>query len=147
MHCAGIVRPGSAGRRRPPSDFADQFAVNVLAAAELTGAGCRLCGRPAGTVVLVNSGSGLNARPPLAGYGVSQVRAARPTPTRSARRNRRCGSAPIYPGRTATEMQRAVRTAEAGDYREPALPAAGDGGRGASSSVLTPAGRREPSPT
>src|SRR6185437_5280900 len=71
VHCAGIVRPGRLADT-PPDDFTDQFAVNVLAAAELVRHWLPALRAAAGTVVLVNSGSGLNARPPLASYGVSK---------------------------------------------------------------------------
>ncbi len=35
VHCAGIVRPGPLAQATP-ADFTDQFAVNVVAAVELT---------------------------------------------------------------------------------------------------------------
>lgn len=115
VHCAGIVRPGRLAEV-PASDFTDQFAVNVLAAAELVRHWLPALRAAAGTVVLVNSGSGLNARPPLASYGVSKfaLRGYAEVLRQEEPALRVCT---IYPGRTATEMQRTVRTAEAGDYR------------------------------
>lgn len=115
VHCAGLVRPGRLADV-PPRDFTDQFAVNVLAAAELVRHWLPALRAAAGTVVLVNSGSGLNARPPLASYGVSKfaLRGYAEVLRQEEPALRVCS---IYPGRTATEMQRTVRTAEAGDYQ------------------------------
>lgn len=115
VHSAGIVRPGRLADAAP-SDFTDQFAVNVLAAAELVRHWLPALRAAAGTVVLVNSGSGLNARPPLASYGVSKfaLRGYAEVLRQEEPALRVCT---IYPGRTATEMQRTVRSAEAGDYR------------------------------
>lgn len=114
VHCAGVVRPGplaSAG----PADFTDQFAVNVLAAAELIRIWLPALRAAAATVVLVNSGSGLNARPPLSSYGVSKfaLRGYAEALRQEEPGIRVCS---VYPGRTATDMQRTVRTAEAGEY-------------------------------
>jgi NAD(P)-dependent dehydrogenase (short-subunit alcohol dehydrogenase family) len=114
VHCAGVVRPGPLATAEP-ADFTDQFTVNVLAAAELVR--CWLPALRAGsaTVVLVNSGSGLNARPPLSTYGVSKfaLRGYAEALRQEEPGLRVCS---IYPGRTATDMQRTVRTAEAGEY-------------------------------
>ncbi|HEV2886177.1 MAG TPA: SDR family NAD(P)-dependent oxidoreductase, partial [Jatrophihabitans sp.] len=71
VHCAGIVRPGTLAGSAP-ADFAEQFTVNVTAVAELTRLLLPALRAAAGTVVFVNSGSGLNARPPLTSYGASK---------------------------------------------------------------------------
>lgn len=70
-----------------------------------------------GTVVFVNSGSGLNARTPLATYAASKfaLRAYADT-LRSEEPELRVST--VYPGRTSTDMQREVRAAEAGGYDE-----------------------------
>lgn len=116
VHCAGIVRPGSLTGSRP-ADFEEQFAVNVTAVAELTRLLLPALRAAAGAVVLVNSGSGLNARSPLTSYGASKyalrayaegLREEEPTLRVST----------MYPGRTATSMQRSVRAAESGEYQE-----------------------------
>lgn len=118
VHCAGIVQAGSLAASTP-ADFADQFAVNVTAVAELTRLLLPALRASAGTVVFVNSGSGLNARPPLASYGASKfaLRAYADALRQEEPSLRVCT---IYPGRTATDMQRSVRAAEAGDYDESA---------------------------
>jgi NAD(P)-dependent dehydrogenase (short-subunit alcohol dehydrogenase family) len=114
VHAAGIVRPGSLATELA-ADFAEQFAVNVTSVAELTRLLLPALREAAGTVVFVNSGSGLSARSPLAGYGASKyalrayadaLRADEPSIRVST----------VYPGRTSTEMQRVVRDAEGGDY-------------------------------
>jgi NAD(P)-dependent dehydrogenase (short-subunit alcohol dehydrogenase family) len=118
VHCAGIVLPGSLAESTP-SDFAAQFAVNVTAVAELTRLLLPALRAAGGTVVLVNSGSGLNARPPLSSYGASKyaLRAFADALRQEEPAIRVCS---LYPGRTATAMQVSVRAAEAGSYDESA---------------------------
>jgi NAD(P)-dependent dehydrogenase (short-subunit alcohol dehydrogenase family) len=116
VHCAGIVRPGSLAASAP-ADFEEQFTVNVTAVAELTRLVLPALRAAAGTVVFVNSGSGLNARPPLTSYGASKfaLRAFADGLRQEEPGVRVCT---LYPGRTATGMQRTVREAESGEYRE-----------------------------
>jgi NAD(P)-dependent dehydrogenase (short-subunit alcohol dehydrogenase family) len=116
VHCAGIVRPGSlAGSGL--DDFTEQFTVNVTAVAELTRLLLPALRAAAGTVVFVNSGSGLNARPPLTSYGASKF-ALRAYADGLRQEEPGVRVSTIYPGRTATGMQRIVRGAESGEYRE-----------------------------
>jgi NAD(P)-dependent dehydrogenase (short-subunit alcohol dehydrogenase family) len=116
VHCAGIIRPGSL-TGSTPADFDEQFTVNVTAVAELTRLLLPALRAAAGTVVFVNSGSGLNARSPLTSYGASKfaLRAYAEGLRQEEPGVRVCS---IYPGRTATTMQRTVRAAESGEYRE-----------------------------
>jgi NAD(P)-dependent dehydrogenase (short-subunit alcohol dehydrogenase family) len=116
VHCAGVVRPGALAGSTP-ADFAEQFTVNVTAAAELTRLLLPALRAAAGTVVFVNSGSGLNARSPLTSYGASKfaLRAYADGLRQEEPGVRVCT---LYPGRTATSMQRRVRAAESGEYRE-----------------------------
>ncbi|MBV9822566.1 MAG: SDR family NAD(P)-dependent oxidoreductase, partial [Actinobacteria bacterium] len=116
VHCAGIVRPGPLGSS-VVEDLTDQFTVNVTAVAELTRLLLPALRAASGTVVLVNSGSGLNARTPLVAYGASKfaLRAYADGLRQEEPGVRVCT---LYPGRTATGMQREVRAAEAGEYRE-----------------------------
>jgi NAD(P)-dependent dehydrogenase (short-subunit alcohol dehydrogenase family) len=116
VHCAGIVKPGVLADS-VTADFTDQFAVNVIAVAELS----RLClaalVAARGTVVLINSGSGLNARTPLGSYGASKyaLRAYADVLRAEQPLLRVCS---VYPGPSATAMQRQVREAEGGAYVE-----------------------------
>ncbi|MEO6502551.1 MAG: SDR family oxidoreductase [Jatrophihabitantaceae bacterium] len=116
VHCAGIVRPGRL-TGAVATDFAEQFTVNVTAVAELTRLLLPALRAAAGAVVLVNSGSGLNARSPLTGYGASKY-ALRAYAEGLREEEPGLRVSTIYPGRTATDMQRSVRAAEAGEYQE-----------------------------
>ena len=116
VHCAGIVRPGTLSGP-VAAELAEQFAVNVTAVAELTRLLLPALRAAAGAVVLVNSGSGLNARSPLTGYGASKF-ALRAYADGLREEEPGLRVSTIYPGRTATDMQRSVRAAEAGDYQE-----------------------------
>jgi NAD(P)-dependent dehydrogenase (short-subunit alcohol dehydrogenase family) len=116
VHCAGIVRPGSLAGTTP-ADFAEQFAVNVTAVAELTRLLLPALRAAGGTVVFVNSGSGLNARPPLTTYGASKF-ALRAYADGLRQEEPGLRVSTLYPGRTATGMQRSVRAAESGEYVE-----------------------------
>ncbi|HEX8092273.1 SDR family oxidoreductase [Jatrophihabitans sp.] len=116
VHCAGIVRPGSLASTTP-ADFTDQFNVNVTAVAELTRLLLPALRAAAGTVVFVNSGSGLNARSPLTTYGASKF-ALRAYADGLRQEEPGVRVSTLYPGRTATGMQREVRAAESGEYRE-----------------------------
>jgi NAD(P)-dependent dehydrogenase (short-subunit alcohol dehydrogenase family) len=115
VHCAGIVRPGALADAGP-ADYTDHFAVHVVAVAELTRLLLPALRAAAGTVVLVNSGSGRAVRPPLATYGVSKHALVGYA---EALRQEEPGIrvTTVYPGRTATDMQATLRAAEGGDYR------------------------------
>jgi NAD(P)-dependent dehydrogenase (short-subunit alcohol dehydrogenase family) len=116
VHCAGIVRPGTLAGSSP-ADFEEQFTVNVTAAAELTRLLLPALRAAGGTVVFVNSGSGLNARSPMTSYGASKF-ALRAYAEGLRQEEPGVRVSTIYPGRTATGMQRRVRAAESGEYRE-----------------------------
>jgi NAD(P)-dependent dehydrogenase (short-subunit alcohol dehydrogenase family) len=114
VHSAGIAR----GARLPDAtvaDFEALFAVNVTAAAEIVKAFLPALRAARGTVVLVNSTSGLSAGPPLSAYGSSKY-ALRgfADALRSEEPGIRVTS--IYPSRTATDMQRELRALERADY-------------------------------
>lgn len=115
VHCAGVVRAGALADTTP-ADFRDQFEVNVVAAAEVTRLVLPSLRRSAlPTAVFVNSGSGQNAREPLAAYGASKfaVRGYVDALRQAEPWLRVCT---LYPGRTATDMQVAVRSAEGGSF-------------------------------
>jgi len=115
VHSAGVIRPGRLADATPAA-FTEQFEVNVVAVAELTRLWLPALRAAAGTVLLVNSGSGLNARPPLSTYGVSKF-ALRGYAEALRQEEPGIRVSTVYPGRTDTDMQRTVREAEAGDYR------------------------------
>lgn len=115
VHCAGIVRGGLLPEATA-DDFQELFAVNVTAAAEIVKAFLPALRAAAGTVVLVNSTSGLSAGPPVAAYGASKY-ALRgyADALRSEEPMIRVSS--IHPSRTGTDMQRELRTLEGAPYR------------------------------
>jgi len=115
VHCAGVVRPGRLADADPAA-FLDQFTVNVVAVAELTRLWLPALRAAGGIVMLVNSGSGLTARPPLATYGVSKF-ALRGYAEALRQEEPGIRVSTVYPGRTDTEMQRTVRAAEEGSYQ------------------------------
>ncbi|HTI25756.1 MAG TPA: SDR family oxidoreductase [Kutzneria sp.] len=89
--------------------------VNVIAVAELTRLLLPALRTAAGQVVLINSGAGLNANPNWGAYAASKfalrayadvLRAEEPALRVTT----------VYPGRTATDMQRAIRESEGGGY-------------------------------
>ena len=127
MHCAGVVRPGPLVSAEP-ADFTDQFAVNVLAAAELVRCWLPALRAASATVVLVNSGSGLNARPPLSSYGVSKFALRgyaevlrQEEPASGSARSTPAGPRPTCSGRSA--RPRPASTSER-DYLRPDTVAA-----------------------
>jgi len=111
------TRIAGAAAETTPAHSAEQFAVNVTAAAELTRLLLPALRAAGGTVVFVNSGSGLNARAPLATYAASKFALrAYADALRSEEPQLRMST--VYPGRTSTGVQREVRAAEAGEYDE-----------------------------
>ena len=114
VHAAGIVRGGLL-RDTTAADFTSQFAVNVTAVAEVTRTFLPGLRRSAGTVVLVNSGSGLTARAPLAAYGTSKF-ALRAYADALRQEEPRIRVSSVYPGRVATDMQVKVRKLERAEY-------------------------------
>jgi len=114
VHSAGTVEIG------PLADItADTWRrtleLNVVAVAELTRLLLPALRAARGHVVLINSGAGLAANPGWGSYAASKfaLRAFADV-LRAEEPSLRVTS--IFPGRTATDMQRRVRAAESGDY-------------------------------
>jgi NAD(P)-dependent dehydrogenase (short-subunit alcohol dehydrogenase family) len=116
VHAAGVIHHGAL-RDAPFGQLADQLTVNVTAVAELTRLLLPALRQREGAVVFVNSGSGLTARSDLGGYSASKfaVRALADA-LRQEEPTLRVSS--LYPGPTATDMQRDLRRAQALPYRE-----------------------------
>lgn len=114
VHSAGIVKLGAVAESRA-DDWIDQFTVNTAAPAELTRLLLPTVRATRGHVVFVNSGSGLRASPGWGAYAASKhaLRALADS-LRAEEPEIRVTS--VYPGRTASEMQRRVRMQEGGDY-------------------------------
>ncbi|OLR91008.1 SDR family oxidoreductase [Actinokineospora bangkokensis] len=114
VHSAGAVRIGPLTEATGDA-WRTILEVNVVAVAELTRLLLPALRRARGHVVLVNSGQGRTASPGWGPYAASKfalrayadvLRAEEPTLRVTT----------VYPGRTATAMQQAVRHDEGGDY-------------------------------
>lgn len=114
VHSAGIVELGTVAETRPDT-WREHLAVNVAAPAELTRLLLPALRAADGHVVFVNSGSGLRARPGWGAYAASKhaLRALADS-LRDEEPGLRVTS--VYPGRTASEMQRKVRIQEGAEY-------------------------------
>jgi len=91
------------------------FDVNVVAVAELTRLLLPALRAAGGHVVMINSGSGLNARAGWGTYAASKFALRALTDSlRAEETTLRVTS--VHPGRIDTDMQRRVRAAEGGEY-------------------------------
>jgi short-subunit dehydrogenase len=116
VHAAGVVdlAPVAAMRLQ---EWEQQLAVNLTAPAVLTRELLPHLRRSRGTVVFVNSGSGLHAHPTWSAYAASKfgLRAlAEALRAEEAEHGVRVST--VYPGRTATAMQEKVHEQEGKDY-------------------------------
>ena len=114
VHSAGVGLLGTVAELDVDT-WRRQFEVNVVAVAELTRLLLPALRASRGTVVTVNSGAGLAARPGWGSYAASKfalraftdaLRGEEPT-------LRVCS---VHPGRVDTDMQRAVVAHEGGEY-------------------------------
>ncbi|MFC4639485.1 SDR family oxidoreductase [Deinococcus hohokamensis] len=121
VHNAGMVELGPVGGQ-PHEVWARTLMVNTVAPAELTRVLLPRLRAAQGVVVFVNSGAGLRANAGWASYAASKhaLRAlADALRDEEAPHGVRVTS--VYPGRTATEMQRKVRTQEGAEYQPDAF--------------------------
>lgn len=114
VHSAGVVDLGTVADTRP-DEWMTQLMVNTAAPAELTRLLLPALRAARGHVVFVNSGAGLRANPGWSAYAASKhgLRALADA-LRAEEPELRVTS--VYPGRTASEMQRRVREQEGGEY-------------------------------
>jgi NADP-dependent 3-hydroxy acid dehydrogenase YdfG len=114
VHSAGVVALGNVAELTPGA-WVEQLLVNAAAPAELTRLLLPSVRAARGHVVFVNSGSGLRANPGWSAYAASKhaLRAVADS-LRAEEPEIRVTS--VYPGRTASEMQRQVREHEGGEY-------------------------------
>jgi NADP-dependent 3-hydroxy acid dehydrogenase YdfG len=115
VHSAGVAELHTLADT-PASTWRRTFEVNVFAVAELTKLLLPALRAGHGHVVLINSGAGQQANPNWGAYAASKfalrayadvLRAEEPLLRVTT----------IYPGRAATDMQRAVRASEGGEYQ------------------------------
>lgn len=118
VHAAGVVELGPVAELSA-SAWQEQMAVNLVAPALLTRSVLPQLRAAQGTVVFVNSGSGLRANPAWSAYSASKfgLRALA-----DALREEEAGSGvrvtSVFPGRTATAMQEKVHAQEGKEYDE-----------------------------
>ena len=116
VHAAGVVELGTVGELGA-DQWRSQVEVNLLAPAELTRLALPALRRPRGTVVFVNSGAGLRANPEWSAYAASKfgLRALADA-LRQEEQGAGVRVTTVYPGRTATPMQRKVHDQEGKEY-------------------------------
>jgi short-subunit dehydrogenase len=112
IHNAGVAYPGRVAESTV-DEWRDTMAVNVIGAVALTLALLPALRNAGGTVVFVNSGSGINASPGLASYSASKF-ALRgfADSLRNDEPSLRVTS--VHPGRIDTEMQEGLVAYEGG---------------------------------
>jgi NADP-dependent 3-hydroxy acid dehydrogenase YdfG len=114
VHSAGVVEIGPLASTTADT-WRRALELNVVAVAELTRLLLPALRAAGGHVVLINSGAGLAANPGWGSYAASKfaLRAFADV-LRGEEPSLRVTS--VFPGRTATDMQRGVRAAEGGEY-------------------------------
>jgi NADP-dependent 3-hydroxy acid dehydrogenase YdfG len=114
VHSAGVGLLGTVAELSADT-WRQQFEVNVVAVAELTRLLLPALRAARGTVVCVNSGAGLAARPGWGSYAASKfaLRAFADSLRAEEPSLRVCS---VHPGRVDTDMQRAVVAHEGGTY-------------------------------
>lgn len=116
VHSAGVVTLAPL-EQTPVQVWRQTLDLNVIAVAELTRVLLPALRAAHGQVVLVNSGAGMRVSPNWGSYGASKF-ALRgyAEALRAEEQANGVRVTSIYPGRTATDMQREVRAAEDAEY-------------------------------
>ncbi|TDD19057.1 SDR family oxidoreductase [Nonomuraea diastatica] len=114
VHCAGISVLGRIADQ-PADVWRRTMDVNVVAVAELTRLLLPALRRAGGHVVCVNSGSGQRVNPSWGSYSASKF-ALKALADALRLEEPELRVTTVYPGRTATEMQRGVREFEGGEF-------------------------------
>jgi len=116
VHVAGVIELGSV-EELSVDDWAGQLRVNLVSPAALTRAALPALRAARGTVVFVNSTAGLNAHARWSAYAASKhgLRALADA-LRAEEQPHGVRVTSVYPGRTATQMQRKVHQQEGKDY-------------------------------
>ncbi|MGW0808846.1 SDR family oxidoreductase [Nonomuraea sp. NPDC002799] len=114
VHSAGISLLGRIGDL-PAATWRRTMEVNVIAVAELTRLLLPALRAAAGHVICVNSGAGQRANPEWGAYAASKF-ALRAFADALRLEEPRLRVTTVYPGRTATDMQRGLRRYEGGEF-------------------------------
>lgn len=116
VHSAGISLLGPL-TEVTAADWRASYELNVVAVVELTRLLLPALRAAKGHVVLINSGSGLKANPKWGPYAASKFALrAYADVLRAEEEANGLRVTSIHPGRTATDMQRAVRDFEGGEF-------------------------------
>jgi NAD(P)-dependent dehydrogenase (short-subunit alcohol dehydrogenase family) len=116
VHAAGVVELGPVAEL-PTAAWQEQLTVNVVAPAVLTRVALPALRAARGTVVFVNSGSGLSASASWSAYAASKhALRALADALRAEEQGYGVRVTSVYPGRTATPMQQKVHEHEGRDY-------------------------------
>ncbi len=116
IHAAGIVALNPVANLST-AEFLDTLLVNLVSPIALTRWALPALRAARGSVIFVNSTAGLNANPHWASYAASKAglrSAADALRAEEAANGVRVTT--VFPGRTATPMQQAVRQQEGGSY-------------------------------
>ncbi|WP_207400697.1 SDR family oxidoreductase [Actinomadura roseirufa] len=123
IHAAAVVHLSPIAELEA-DEWIDHLSVNLVSAAELTRLLLPALRAAQGHVVFVNSTAGLRAKPEWSAYAASKFGLrALADGLRAEESDLRVTS--VYPGRTATEMQRSVRAQEGLPYAEDDFAAPG----------------------
>lgn len=118
VHSAGILVSGSV-EELTAEDWNRSFALNVTAVAELTRLLLPALRAARGTVVTINSGSGYSSGAGGGAYSASKFALRALTDAlRAEEKEHGVRVSSVHPGRTATDMQRELRSFEGGEYQE-----------------------------
>ncbi|QFU94629.1 SDR family oxidoreductase [Amycolatopsis sp. YIM 10] len=116
VHSAGVADLGTV-EQATAEDWRRNYEVNVVAVAELTRLLLPALRAAKGHVVVINSGAGLNARPGWGPYAASKFAArAFADVLRAEEEPNGIRVTSVHPGRTDTDMQRAVVAHEGNEY-------------------------------
>ncbi|NEA29763.1 SDR family oxidoreductase [Actinomadura bangladeshensis] len=136
VHAAGMVHLSPVAELEA-DEWMEHLSVNLVSAAELTRLLLPALRAAEGHVVFVNSTAGLRANPEWSAYAASKfgLRALADS-LRAEEPSLRVTT--VYPGRTATEMQRKVRAQEGHPYAEDDFAAPGTVARVLVAALETP---------
>ncbi|MCD0452378.1 SDR family oxidoreductase [Actinocorallia sp. API 0066] len=114
VHSAGVCDLGTVAELDADT-WIDQLMVNLVGAAELTRLLLPSLRAAGGHVVFVNSGAGLRAHPNWSAYAASK-HGLKALADSLRQEEPALRVTTVYPGRTASEMQRRVRAQESAPY-------------------------------
>jgi short-subunit dehydrogenase len=136
VHAAGMVHLSPVAELEA-DEWMEHLSVNLVSAAELTRLLLPALRAAEGHVVFVNSTAGLRANPEWSAYAASKF-GLRALADSLRAEEPKLRVTTVYPGRTATEMQRRVRAQEGQAYAEDDFAAPGTVARVLVAALETP---------